>query len=303
MREARREVIVRAAGIRLRAVVDVGGADGARPILVLHGFTGSAESMRGVAERLTLYRTVVRLELVGHGGSEAPRDRAFYTMEACAQQIVVATAQLGLERPHLLGYSMGGRAALATVVEYPEAFASLTLVGATAGIEDGSERRARISADEALADRIECDGVEAFVDAWMALPLFATQARLGPEALAAARAERLRNRAHGLANSLRGMGAGAQPPLHDRIDRVDLPTLWLAGAEDEKFRRLSTQLAASMRRGRVEIVPDVGHAVALEAPEAFARIVERFLESVDCDRDHGRRGGAESFEPRRGRST
>lgn len=296
-----RSVFVAAGGLRLHALVDGPNAvaprgDGARAtpggvgrglapasfgdVLVLHGFTGSAESMASVALGLADFARVARLELVGHGESDAPDEVAAYAMEACAAQIVDAASALGFERPHLIGYSMGGRAALAAALARPERFASLVLVGATAGIADPGQRSERIAADRALADSIERDGLERFVDAWMAQPLFKSQARLGAEALETARRQRLANRPRGLANSLRGMGAGAQVPLQDRLARFEGPVLLVVGEEDAKFRAIATGLAGALPRARIELLPDAGHAAHLEAPECFARAVRAFLAST-----------------------
>lgn len=280
------DVFVEAAGVRLHAVLDGPtarrAATGSVPeLLVLHGFTGSAESMENVAHSLARDARVARLELVGHGESEAPGEIDAYRMEACAAQIAAAAAGLGFERPHLLGYSMGGRAALAAALAQPERFASLVLVGATAGIADPAERAARIAADRALADSIEAQGLERFVEAWMAQPLFASQQRLGEAVLARARAQRLRNRPHGLAQSLRGMGAGAQAPLHEQLDRFAGPVLLVVGEQDAKFRGLAEQLASRLRRARIAIVEQAGHAAHLEAPARFAAIVRAFLEEPD----------------------
>ncbi|MEM9174344.1 MAG: alpha/beta fold hydrolase, partial [Myxococcota bacterium] len=235
-------VFVEVEGVRLRVVLD--GPEDGPPVLLLHGFTGGADSMAGAAASLAVDHRVARLELVGHGESEAPDAVAPYAMDACTRQVEGAVAALGFDRPHLVGYSMGGRTALATAVAYPDRFASVSLIGATAGLADPHERAARIAADEALADRIEREGLEAFVDHWMALPIFASQARLGPAFLARARAERLRQRPKGLANSLRGMGAGAQEPVWDRLGRVTAPVLLVVGGDDAKFRGIAEALAA-----------------------------------------------------------
>ncbi|MFO0690159.1 MAG: 2-succinyl-6-hydroxy-2,4-cyclohexadiene-1-carboxylate synthase [Myxococcota bacterium] len=278
-----RSVFVEAGGLRLHAVVDgeLDGRANGPELLVLHGFTGSAESMAGVAEGLADFARVARLELVGHGASDAPDDVAAYSMDACAVQIAEAARALGFARPWLLGYSMGGRAALAAALARPEAFAGLVLVGATAGLADPAQRRERIAADRALADSIERDGLERFVDAWMAQPLFASQARLGEAALEQARRQRLANRPRGLANSLRGMGAGAQTPLHDRLAGYAAPVLLVVGEEDAKFRAIAADLARALPDARVEIVAEAGHAAHLEAPKDFARVVRAFVASKD----------------------
>jgi 2-succinyl-6-hydroxy-2,4-cyclohexadiene-1-carboxylate synthase len=262
--------------VRLRAIVE-GQGD---PVLILHGFTGAAESMESVAQALLDKHCVVRLELIGHGGSDSPVARDGYAMSACAEQIASASRALGLERPHLLGYSMGGRAAIATAVANPEAYSSLVLVGATAGIESSSHRHERILADEALADRIERDGIETFVDEWMALPIFASQSCLGLEAIGRARAQRLRNKIVGLANSLRGMGAGAQEPLFEELGRFGGPALLVVGERDEKFQGIAKKLEAAFPNARTEIISGVGHAAHLEAPDAFGKVVSTFLDAL-----------------------
>lgn len=245
-------------------------------VLVLHGFTGDAESMASVSQGLRARFRVFRLELVGHGKSESPRSSSAFSMEACAAQVHEASRALGLDRPHLLGYSMGGRTALAAAISEPEAFSSLVLIGATAGIADPVLRERRIASDEALAERIEREGVENFVDDWMALPLFASQKRLGETALARARTQRLRNSTHSLAESLRGMGAGAQPPLHDRLASLSIPVLLVVGDEDEKFQKIALALDAQLPNAEVTRIQRAGHAAHLEAPAVFARIVEEF---------------------------
>jgi 2-succinyl-6-hydroxy-2,4-cyclohexadiene-1-carboxylate synthase len=271
----RDELDVDVGGVRLRAVVEGEG----EPVLVLHGFTGSAESMEAVVPALREEYCVVRLELIGHGGSDSPAAVEAYAMSTCAEQIATAAGMLGLERPHLLGYSMGGRAAIAAAVANPERFSSLVLVGATAGIADSALRRERILADEALANRIEREGVEAFVDEWMALPIFASQSCLGPETLERARKQRLQNRALGLANSLRGMGAGAQEPLFGRLARFVGPVLLVVGERDTKFRDIAASLEAAFPDARTEILDGAGHAAHLERPDAFGRAVSTFLEA------------------------
>jgi 2-succinyl-6-hydroxy-2,4-cyclohexadiene-1-carboxylate synthase len=262
-------------GIRLSAL-DEGQGD---PVLVLHGFSGDVESMESVSHALREDHRVITLELVGHGESDAPSELTAYTMAACARQIGAAVDVLDLGRPALLGYSMGGRAALAAAVASPRRFVSLILIGATAGIVDPALRAERILADEALADRIEAEGVERFVEEWMSLPIFASQSRLGPEVLARAKAQRLRNSARGLANSLRGMGAGAQAPLFDALAAVDLPTLLVVGEEDEKFKAIAVDLESRLPDAQVAILSAAGHAAHLEAPREFAEVVSRFLGS------------------------
>src|SRR5919202_1216376 len=105
-----------------------------------------------------------------------------------------------------------GRVALHLALAAQERFATLTLESASPGILDPAERAARIRADEALAELLEREGIEPFVDRWERLPLFASQESLPAEARARVRAARLAQHPLGLANSLRGFGAGVPAP-------------------------------------------------------------------------------------------
>jgi 2-succinyl-6-hydroxy-2,4-cyclohexadiene-1-carboxylate synthase len=288
-----RRVTVHADGVRLSARVDGTGP----PLLLLHGFTGSAEGMAPTAGGLAGAFHTVCLDLVGHGRSDAPRDPAPYTMERCAAQVAGALQALCGGSAHVLGYSMGGRVALALAALHPERVRSLVLVGARAGLADPAERAARRRADEALADRIEREGLERFVDHWMALPLFRTQRGLGEAFLARARRERLAQRPHGLAASLRGMGAGAQPPLQDRLGALRVPVLVVVGALDERFRPVARDLARRIPDARQAVIPGAGHAAHLEAPEAFRDAALDFLRRAEAARRTA--NGTETGRPAR----
>jgi 2-succinyl-6-hydroxy-2,4-cyclohexadiene-1-carboxylate synthase len=184
--------------------------------------------------------------------------------------------ELDLGRTHLVGYSMGGRLALHVAARRPERVASLLTIGAHAGLEEDA-RAGRVRGDEALAERIEKEGIEPFVDYWQSLPLFAGLSRRGDAYVAEVRAERLKNHVAGLACSLRGMGAGVMEPVWDDLKRVTAPCTFVAGQLDHGYVASARKLAASVPHGRVEIVPRAGHAVHQERPDAFARILANHL--------------------------
>ena len=278
-----RQRIMMARGVKLHLESEGRG----HPVVLLHGFTGTTRSMARLAAGLRDAHQVIRIDLLGHGGSEAPKEVAHYRMERCVAQVVASLDSLGVARAHLLGYSMGGRVALALCAAHPGRFTSAVLIGASAGLEDAAARAERRRDDEALALRIERDGVAPFVDEWMALPLFSSMRCLGEEALAASRADRLRNTAHGLANSLRGMGSGAQPPLHGKLRDLRLPVRLLVGELDSKFRRIAADLADRLPAGKVEIVAGAGHAAHLEQPDAVLELAQRFFRDVESGRHIG----------------
>ena len=246
------------------------------PLVLLHGFTGSSATW---APYLAAWPArAIAVDLPGHGQTEAPGDPARYRMEATMADLVALLDQLGVRRAHVLGYSMGGRVALHLAAAHPERVATLIVESASPGLPTQAERDARVAADTALAASIERDGIAAFVDRWEALPLWASQASLPDEVRASLRAQRLNNRATGLANSLRGLGTGAQAPLHDQLADLPVPALVIAGMLDAKFVAIARSMAAALPQGRLALVPVAGHATHLEQPALFDRLVAGFLE-------------------------
>ena len=247
------------------------------PVLAVHGFTGCAETMLPLASRLDGYRCIA-VDLLGHGRSPSPADRSCYGVEAMARLLAEVAAAQPDGPPHVIGYSMGGRLALALAVTYPEACRSLTLISATAGIADPTERAQRRETDEALGRQIDDVGMARFVEDWMALPMWNTlRSRLSAAEWEASMRQRMTCNPVGLANSLRAAGTGSMTPLWDRLGGLDVPTLVLCGALDNKFVDLGRDMAALLPRSELIVVHDAGHAVHLEDPGGCAFAIRQHL--------------------------
>jgi 2-succinyl-6-hydroxy-2,4-cyclohexadiene-1-carboxylate synthase len=233
-------------------------------VVLVHGFTQTQAAWEPVAARLRPRWRLIRVDLPGHGGSAGVRAgfaEAAGLLGACGG------------RAAYVGYSLGGRLCLRLALDRPELVRSLVLLGASPGIADQAARAERRAADEALAAGIERDGVAAFLDRWLAGPLFAT---LPPSR--AGREDRLANTPEGLASALRLLGAGAQAPLWDRLAGLRCPTLLVAGALDGKFAALAAEMAGAIGpAARLELVPGAGHAVHLERPAEVAALLDGFL--------------------------
>jgi 2-succinyl-6-hydroxy-2,4-cyclohexadiene-1-carboxylate synthase len=247
-------------------------------LLMLHGFTGSAGTWTQHIPAFSQQYHVITPDLLGHGGTDSPAQPARYRVEPAAADMIALLDVWEIERAHLLGYSMGGRLALYLAARYPQRFASLILESASPGLKTAGERTERRRRDEALADRIEREGVAAFVELWEALPLWESQRHtLSKPARHKLREERLNQQPHGLANSLRGMGTGAQPSLWDMLANMTTPAQLIAGGLDTKFVAINRELLALLPDARLAVVPESGHAVHLENPAAFEQIVLGFL--------------------------
>jgi 2-succinyl-6-hydroxy-2,4-cyclohexadiene-1-carboxylate synthase len=233
------------------------------PLVLLHGFTQTRRSWDGVLAALRPPRAIAP-DLPGHGSAA---DRRPVSFSACAAY-VRALADGG--PCTLCGYSMGGRIALYTALTLPGLASRLVLIGASPGLASDEERAARAAADEALAERIVAEGVEAFAQEWGAQPLFAGQSE--PVA-AAAHEDRLRNTASGLAAALRGLGTGVMPPLWERLGELAIPVTLIVGERDDKFMTIAERMHAALPDGRIVVVPHAGHAAHLERPDTVAAAI------------------------------
>ena len=257
---------------------------GSGPTLVLlHGFTGSIGTWEPALALLAARHRVVTIDLPGHGGSPVPDGG----LPRVAHQLVGTLDRLGIERASWLGYSLGGRAALHVALAHPDRVDRLVLESASPGLADAAARATRASADDVLAQRLEREGLEPFVDAWMAQPLFATQRRLAPDLLTRQRAARREHDPVRLAAALREMGAGRQAPLWDRLPTLRLPTLVITGEDDHPYRAIAAAMTARLPDARVAVIPDAGHAVHLENPVPFWSVVEAFLALPIAERMEG----------------
>jgi 2-succinyl-6-hydroxy-2,4-cyclohexadiene-1-carboxylate synthase len=232
-------------------------------LVLVHGFNQTGRSWDTVTSRLPEGFDVVALDAPGHAGVPVAAD-----LWGAAEMI----ASVG-GRATYVGYSMGARLALHVALAHPGLVERLALLGSTPGIRDLNERAERRRSDDSLAASIVADGVEAFLDRWLANPMFA-----GLGEAAAQRDDRLRNTAEGLAGSLRTCGTGAQDDLWPRLAELDMPTLLMAGADDQKFADIAAEMAPLIgAHATVRLVEQAGHAAHLEQPGRFVELVVDWL--------------------------
>jgi 2-succinyl-6-hydroxy-2,4-cyclohexadiene-1-carboxylate synthase len=251
------------------------------PLLLLHGFTGSRHSFAHLRQRLLPHADVLVVDLPGHGESAFEEDTSFGSTLAELQRLL---DELGLGPLNVAGYSLGARVALGLAVEAGPRIRRLVLESGSPGLRRRRNRGERRRQDEALAARIEADGVGAFVETWEALPLFSGVRTLPAEVQDALRQRRLSGDASGLALSLRRLGLGAQPSYWSVLPRLRVPTLLLSGARDKKYTDLARRMAAELPLVWGHVFAGVGHAPHLEAPEAWADEVLGFLSAPWLER-------------------
>ncbi len=233
-------------------------------LVLVHGFTQTSACWGPIDDALAADHEVVALDAPGHG-------RAAHE----ALDLATGGPLLAVAGGHgtYVGYSMGARFLLHAALGRPDLVERLVLISGTAGIDDPHDRADRRASDDALADHVLAVGVPAFLDEWLALPMFAG---LPPER--AHRAARETNTADGLASSLRLAGTGTQHPLWDRLPELTMPVLVVAGADDPKFAGLGARMVEVIGpTAELAVVEGAGHTVHLEQPDRFLDVLRPWL--------------------------
>lgn len=226
-----------------------------RPALVmLHGFTGSGAAFDHLRPGVAAFADVVTPDYAdwdGHG-------RGGHIM---------------------MGYSMGGRYAMREALARPDRVAALILESAHPGIESADERAQRRERDAELAAWIRRD-YAGFLDAWNRLPLLASPED-APTAPSQAfhRIQRAQD-PEALAHCLETFGAGDVEPVRDRLQELRMPVLAVTGGLDRVYTDLWADIARQHSHIRHAVVPDAGHRVHLDRPEAYLSILISFIQDI-----------------------
>lgn len=247
------------------------------PLLCLHGFTGNRDTWNFLVPMLQNRYSLILVDIIGHGETVAPDNFERYGMEQVVKDLKHILDDLKLPKAHVLGYSMGGRLALAFSCLYPKYVHSLMLESASPGLETEEERESRRSNDAKLAERILEKGIEAFVEQWGNIPLFETQKRLPIDIQTTIRKQRLENTPTGLSNSLLGMGTGSQPSYWEELEDLDFPVLLVTGELDPKFCHIAKMMQSRLKNVEWKKINDVGHAIHVEDGQKFGKIISGFL--------------------------
>ena len=239
----------------------------------LHGAVGVAADWRGVAKRLAATgigsRAVDLWRFLERAPLPLPEFGTALNADA-GGEVFRGTGR------SLLGYSMGGRMALHSLLETDHPWQAAVLVSTHPGLDSAVERAARLAADAAWATQAFGGDWQQFLDAWNAQPV------LGATAIRDAQASRsLITRRREVARSFMDWSLGTQQPLWDRLGEITVPVLWVAGEQDEKFLALAQRAVSQSPRARLAVAPASGHRVPWQNEAWLAEITARFLKFGD----------------------
>lgn len=235
-----------------------------RNLTLIHGFMGDPSDWDEVREELSADYEIC-----------TPLIRPAEDWDASIEQLIADLPK----RSVIVGYSMGARLALSIAIEHPERCDALVFVSGNPGLETEEQRKQRFAHDGKIAERIESEPREQFLDYWYTARVFES---LTDEV----RADEIRRKStrasDDWASILKANTVAKQPNYWSRADELSMPTLAIAGISDHKYVDIMVRLGREVNSNQLEtrIVPDCGHIVHREQPRVFLKLLRDFLDAT-----------------------
>ena len=254
------------------------------PIVFVHEFAGDHRSWEPQLRFFGRTYRAIAFAARGYPPSDVPQDVGAYSQTRAADDIAAVLRGLGLAKAHVAGLSMGGFATLHFGLRHPAMALSLMVAGAGYGAQPDRQEGFRAEC-EAAARAIESDPQ----GTWAKYALGPARVQLqnkNPRAWREFAAQLAEHDPRGAANTMRGVQM-RRPSLWDLVKPMQalrVPTLIVTGDEDESCLEPGLLMKRAIPSAGLVVLPQTGHTVNLEDPDAFNRVLLGFLHAVDAGR-------------------
>jgi pimeloyl-ACP methyl ester carboxylesterase len=230
------------------------------------------------------YRTIA-FNARGYPPSDVPEDPERYSQAQAAEDIKAVLDHLGLAKAHVVGLSMGGYATLHFGLRHPDRALSLTVGGAGYGSVSADRAAFHRDTDHVVA-QFEQGGMTRVAEFYTRGPTRVQFMAKDPVGWQEFYDRFAGGSARGHANTMRGVQRRRPSvfELEDELGRLEVPTLIMTGDEDEPCLEPAIFLKRTIRTAGLVVFPNSGHAINLEEPDLFNRVVLDFLTAVDAGR-------------------
>lgn len=253
------------------------------PLVFVHEFAGDCWSWRPQIQFFSRRYRTIAFNARGYPPSDVPLDPKAYSQQQAADDIKGVLDHLRIDKAHVCGLSMGGFATLHFGLCYPERARSLVVAGAGYGSDKGDTHRAD---SELVARRLETEGMAPVAEFYSRGPTRVQFMEKDPTGWQEFSDRLSAGSAPGHALTLRGvqMRRPSIYDLGDRMAKVEVPTLIMTGDEDEPCLEPGIYMKRKIMTAGLVVLPKAGHAINLEEPDLFNRLVLDFLTAVDAGR-------------------
>ena len=255
------------------------------PLIFVHEFAGDHRSWEPQMRHFGRRYRAISYAARGYPPSDVPDSPASYSQANAADDILAVLDHLAIDQAHVCGLSMGGFATLHFGFRHPSRATSLCVAGCGYGAEPDRREVFRAEADAAVA-RLRADGMARFASQYAAGPTRVQFEAKDPRGFAEFMRQLGEHSALGSANTQLGCQK-ERPSLYDlqaEMAALTVPTLILTGDEDWPCLAPALLMKRQISTAALAVMPNCGHTINLEAPDAFNRLVADFLAQVDAGR-------------------
>jgi pimeloyl-ACP methyl ester carboxylesterase len=256
-----------------------------RPVILVHEFAGDLRSYESQMRHFGKRYRAIAFNARGFPPSEVPEHVSSYSQARAADDILAVLDHIGEPQAHIVGLSMGGFATLHFGLRHPHRALSLCIGGCGYGAEPDKRETFRTEAD-VIANMIRTEGMATFADRYAYGPTRVQYQNKDPRGHAEFKAILAEHSAVGSANTQQGVQK-ERPSLYtlvEQMKRITVPTLIIAGDEDWPCLHPGILMKQSIPSAALAVIPNSGHAINIEEPEEYNRIVGNFLSQVESGR-------------------
>ncbi|MFN3744583.1 MAG: alpha/beta fold hydrolase [Hyphomicrobiaceae bacterium] len=256
-----------------------------RTVIFVHEFAGDMRSWEPQMRHFGRMYRCIAYNARGYPPSDVPAEASSYAQARAADDVKAVLDAAGADDAHVIGLSMGGFATLHFGFRHPKRARSLCVGGCGYGAEP--EQRERFQAEaEATAKLLTAGGMAAFADAYAHGPTRVQFENKDPRGFAEFKRMLAEHSALGSANTQLGVQR-ARPSLYalvDEMKKLTVPTLIITGDEDWPCLMPGILMKRNIVSSALAVMPNAGHAINLEDPDVYNRIVGDFLATVESGR-------------------
>ena len=255
------------------------------PLIFVHEFAGDLRSWEPQLRHFGQRYRAIAFNARGYPPSDVPEEPKFYSQNRAADDIAAVLDQLSIDRAHVVGLSMGGFATLHFGFRHGPRARSLVVAGCGYGADPTKREDFRAEGANTVAF-IRAQGMQAFADRYAFGPTRVQFQNKDPRGFAEFRRMLAEHSAVGSANTQLGVQR-ERPSLYDLTEQMKalrVPTLVLTGDEDWPCLAPGILMKETIPTAALAVMPNCGHAINIEDPDEFNRLVGAFLAQVDAGR-------------------
>jgi len=255
------------------------------PIVFVHEFAGDCRSYETQMRHFSRRYRCIAYNARGYPPSDVPQEVGKYSQARARDDIRDVLDGLSIPKAHVVGMSMGGFAALHFGFAYPGRALSLVVAGCGYGAEPGKQGQFQAEVD-AVADRIQREGMAKVAESYVLSPARIQLQNKDPRGFEEFSRQLAGQSTLGSALTMRGVQR-RRPSLWELVEdmrKLPVPTLVMTGDEDEPCLEPGLLMKRTIPGAALVVMPKTGHALNLEEPDAFNRLLDEFFHQVEAGR-------------------